>query len=263
MNLLRLAPLMLLLLCGCHTTRVTREPVGPHVRILTYNVNWGSPQPDLVAQAILQVNADIVCLQETTLQWEHYLRQILGDEYSFMTFRNSANRMGGGLGFLAKRPLEDVAYIPSETGWFDGWIMKAETDIGPVQFLNVHLRPPVSDSGSWVSGYFTTGSDRQREMETFYARREPQTPIVVLGDFNDGPDSPVIRWLEEQQSLTNALPQFDRSSPTWQWQTSVYTLKRRMDHILYSRDLDCTAAAVLQAGASDHFPVKATLTRAK
>jgi endonuclease/exonuclease/phosphatase family metal-dependent hydrolase len=140
--------------------------------------------------------------------------------------------------------------------------MRFETAVGPMQVINVHLRPPVSDSGSWVSGYFTTDNDRRLEMEKFYQAREPQTPILVLGDFNDGENSAVVRWLEGK-GLINALPQFNRYSPTWQWQTSVVTLKRRMDHILYSPQFDCAAARVNPAGASDHFPVEATLTKAK
>lgn len=247
------------LLCGCRSVRVAREPSGPHLRVLTYNINWGGGGADLAAQAIRESGADIVCLQETTPEWEQFLRRALGRDYRFMDFRQSQGRMGGGLAFLSKVPAREVAYVPSDTGWFDGWIRKFDTPIGPVQVINVHLRPPVSNSGSFVSGYVTTRDDRRREMERFYAQREPAVPTLVMGDFNDGENSSVVRWLEEKK-FTNALPQFDRSTPTWQWRTSVVTLRRRMDHILYSRELDCATARVVKAGASDHFPVVATLT---
>ena len=128
--------------------------------------------------------------------------------------------------------------------------------------MNKLLRPPVSDRGSWVSGYLTTRDDRKQEMERFYAAREPQLPMLVVGDFNDGENSRVVQWLEDR-GMVNALRQFDRYNPTWKWQTSVVTLKRRMDHILYSAELDCTAAQVIPAGASDHYPVAAILTKAK
>ncbi|HXI70770.1 MAG TPA: endonuclease/exonuclease/phosphatase family protein [Verrucomicrobiae bacterium] len=250
------------LVCGCHTTRTATVPTAPHIRVLTYNVNWGGARPDLAAEIIQRSGAEIVCLQETTPQWAEYLRQALGRDYQFTQFRDSQNRMGGGLGFLAKVPAHEVAYVPSETGWFDGWIMRFETVIGPVQVINVHLRPPISDGGSWVSGYLTTGDDRRLEMEKFYQARAPQTPTLVLGDFNDGESSAVARWLQGQ-GLSDALPQFDRYSPTWQWQTSVVTLKRRMDHIFYTPELDCAAARVITAGASDHFPVEAIFTKAR
>lgn len=255
--------ILLTLLCGCRTpTRTAFVPSGPHLKVLTYNVNYGGPRPDLVAGIIRRSDADIVCLQETNPHWEQFLRQELGHDYPVAQFRESQTRMGGGFSFLAKVPAHEVAFIPSDSGWFDGWIMKFETAIGPVQVINVHLRPPYSDSGSFVSGYFTTSDNRCDEMQKFYAARDPQHPTLVMGDFNDTEGSDVLRWLEGQ-GLTNALPQFDRKSPTWTWRTSLVTLKRRMDHIFYSPALDCAAAQVIPAGASDHFPVEAILTQAK
>jgi endonuclease/exonuclease/phosphatase family metal-dependent hydrolase len=251
-----------MLITSCRSIRHAERPVGPHLRVLTYNVNWGAPQPEVAAEIIRASGAEIVCLQETTPQWERFLRQALRREYSFAEFRASKDRMGGGLAFLSKVPARDIAYVPSNTGWFDGWIMGFETAMGPVQVLNVHLRPPVSDKGSWVSGYLFTGDDRVREMERFYTRRRPEMPMLVAGDFNDGEDSPVLVWLGKR-GLMNALPQFDRRTPTWQWQTSVATLSRRMDHITYSSELHCTSARVIRAGASDHFPVEAVFTKAE
>src|SRR6185503_13255644 len=231
----QLAALVVLAIAGagCHSLRTPEEPTGPHVRVLTYNVNWGGARPDLTAQAILEADADIVCLQETTPEWEQYLKRTLIKGYPSMEFRNSTTRMGGGLAILAKLPFQEAAYVPSETGWFDGWLVKCATAIGPVQIINVHLRPPISDSGSWVSGYFTTATDRKTEMQRFFGAREKGLPTLVMGDFNDGEKGLPVRWLESQ-GLDNALPQFDRSNPTWTWQYGVVKLRRRMDHILYT-----------------------------
>ena len=62
-------------------------------------------------------------------------------------------------------------------------------------------------------------SDRQHEIEQFYARRHRDLPMIVAGDFNDGENSGVLRWLQGQ-GMRNALPQFDRSTPTWEWRVS-------------------------------------------
>jgi endonuclease/exonuclease/phosphatase family metal-dependent hydrolase len=245
---------------GCRSVRPPQTVSGPHFTVLTYNVNWGGLRPDLAADAIRKSGADIVCLQETTPEWAQYLRQSLGSEYSFTEFRDSRLRSGGGLGFLSKLPAHEVAYIPSDTGWFDGWIKSFETARGPVQVLNVHLHPPVSESGSWVSGYLSTGDDRLAEMKRFFAKRDSHWPMLVMGDFNDGEKGPAVEWLEKNK-LANALPQFDSYTKTWEWKTSVITLKRRMDHILYSPELHCCAAEVLREGASDHFPVQAVFTQ--
>src|SRR5215213_6686758 len=218
---------LMILVSGCRTTRMVEIPPGPHFRVLTYNVNWGAPQPEAVAEILRSSGAEIVCLQETTPEWERFLRASLRREYPFSEFRDSPGRTGGGLAFLSKSPAREVAYIPSETGWFDGWIKKFDTPVGAVQVLNVHLRPPVSDGGSWVSGYFTTRDDRVREMERFFEHRLRDVPTLVAGDFNDGENSSVISWLKKR-GLSNALPEFDRSTDTWQWRTSIVTLRRRM-----------------------------------
>jgi hypothetical protein len=121
---------LLITVTGCHSTKVAETPAGPNFHLMTYNVNWGEPRPELAAALIRKSGADIVCLQETTPAWEQFLRQNLASDYSFIEFRHSTTRMGGGLAFLAKVPAREVAYIPSETGWFDGWIMRFETAAG-------------------------------------------------------------------------------------------------------------------------------------
>lgn len=247
------------LVTACRTTRPPEVVVGPQLRLLTYNVNWGGPRPDLAIEIIQRSGADIVCLQETPPQWEGLIRQALAGEYRFAEFRSSGRRSGGGLAFLAKTPGTEVAYIPSDIGWFDGWVMAFDTAIGPVQILNVHLHPPVSESGSVVVGYLTTRTDRLHEMERFFSARRPELPTLVAGDFNDTEHSRVLAWLKERD-MVNALPEFDRSTATWEWSYGVLTLKRRMDHIVYSSDLHCCSARVIHAGASDHFPVEAVFT---
>jgi endonuclease/exonuclease/phosphatase family metal-dependent hydrolase len=246
---------------GCRTVQTVALPPEKHIRVLTYNVNWGSPRPELAIEMIRNAKADIVCLQETTPHWEQTLRRALAREYPIMHFRSSKGRAGGGLAYLSRTVGREIAYIPSDTGWFDGWIMNFGTTIGQVQIVNVHLRPPVNDRGSWAIGYFSTRDDRLREMQRFFAHREHHSPTLVLGDFNDGEDSRVVHWLEKQQ-MVNALPLFDTKTPTWVWNVGVATLKRRMDHILFSPELRCYEARVISEGASDHFPVEAVFAPA-
>lgn len=203
-----------------------KSTVAPSFKIITYNVNWVEPRPELAAEIIRQSGADIVCLQETTQQWEQFLRSALATNYSFMKFRDSTTRTGGGFAFLSKLPAREISFVPSDTGWFGGWIMRFETALGPVQVLNIHLHPPVSDRGSWVSGYFTTKDDRVREIERFYAARQPDLPMLVAGDFNDTETSAAVRWLQ-----------------------------------IYSPELRCSFVKVQRAGASDHFPVEAIFTK--
>jgi len=240
---------------GCAATREFETPTGPHFTVLTYNVNWGGPGADLAVKAVQDSGADIVCLQETTPDWERYLRPRLEATYPHILFRHHGG--AGGQAFLSKFTLKEIAYVRPSAGWFPGWIVEALTPVGRVQILNVHLRPALSDRGSVTpSAYYSTKSVRLTEIQGFHRRLDHKRPHIVLGDFNEDDGGRVITWLAEQ-GMTDALSQFDRSTPTWEWRTSLVTLRDRLDHIAYSRHLHCYGAKVIRAGASDHFPVLA------
>src|SRR2546423_494295 len=66
------------LIGGCTPARQLETPTGPHFSVLTYNVNFGGPRPDLAIDAIARADADIVCLQETNPAWEQSVRAGLG-----------------------------------------------------------------------------------------------------------------------------------------------------------------------------------------
>jgi len=245
----------LILLCGCGSTREAEKPSGPHFSVLTYNVNFGGPRPGLAAKAILDARADVVCLQETTPAWGKYLRARLNEKYPHILFRHFGG--AGGQAVFSKLPLKEIAYVLPQAGWFPGWIVEVQTPLGPVQILNVHLRPAVSDRGSFTpSAYYSTKATRLDEIRWFYARLNAKRAAVVLGDFNEDDSGRAVQWLQAK-GMKDALREFDRYTDTWRWRTSIGTVYDRLDHILYSPRLRCFSARVIKAGASDHLPVVA------
>ena len=269
---MRIVIIALLAVAGCAGhVRQPEVPTGPSLKVMTWNVNWGGPGAGLAVRAILDADADIVCLQETTPAWEKYLREQLSARYPFMAFSPADRRLrgafeaqtpqryriAGGLAFLAKEAGVEVAFVPSVTGWFDSLIMQFQTPIGPVQVNNVHLQPIANDKGSFtIAAYFSSGGRHEREIERFHAPLKQGVPAICVGDFNEGDGGSAVEWLEEH-GMTSALPEFDRSTDTWQWDLGWITLHKRLDHTLYSPELHCHSASVLKAGASDHLPVVA------
>jgi endonuclease/exonuclease/phosphatase family metal-dependent hydrolase len=238
---------------GCASLRTPETPAGPHFSVMTYNVNWGGPGAQLTLGAIRSADADVVCLQETTPDWERYLRPRLSDTYPHMRFRH--DRGAGGQAVLSRLPLTERAFLRPTAGWFPGWLLEVHSPVGPVQLLCVHLRPALNDRGSLTpSSYVRTRSIRLAEVRGFHKQLNPRRAAVVLGDFNEDDSGAAVSWLVEH-GMTDALPEFDRSTYTWEWPTSVVTFRDRLDHILYSKHLHCHSARVLRAGASDHFPV--------
>jgi endonuclease/exonuclease/phosphatase (EEP) superfamily protein YafD len=256
------ATLIAALLAGCATPERAPErplPGEPTLRVLSYNVNFGIAGDPSTIAAIRAANADLVLLQETTPAWERALRAAFEADYPHMAFRESSG--AGGMAALSRRPLTPHEWLPSPAGWFPAWRVVAETALGPVQVLALHLHPPVSDDGSYISGYFTTGETRREEVDAYLPALEPGLPTLIVGDLNEEEDGEACERLEAA-GFRSALPAFAPDQPTWRWQTSLGQLTFRLDHVLHDRALAPLDAHVLDAGRSDHLPLVVTLRRA-
>ena len=237
-------------------------PAEPSLRVVTYNINWGGPNPGQVAAFLLEADADVVCLQETHRQWEAFLKRHLAVAYPHSVFHSSGG--AGGIAFMSKRPLSNVRVLSADAGWFPGLIADVPTDIGPVQVLNVHLRPPLSETGSaTVSAYYQTPQVHRKELAGFLQAADPNAPLIIAGDFNENERRAALKGLLES-GFCDALSLFDTRSKTWRWRVFPgLTLKNRYDHILFSRHFRCTGARVVDVRASDHRPVLAVLVSNK
>lgn len=229
---------------------------GPRWRVLSFNINFGVGHAPSNPAAVVEADADLVLLQETTDESERVFREQLSERYPHILFRQCCN--AGGLGVLSRHPILEEDYLEATVGWFPAWRVVIDTPLGPVQVLNVHLRPPMSDGGSWVAGYFSTRGVRRDEMEDFWALMDPKLPTVVAGDFNENAEGKAVGFLAEQ-GLRSALAQVKPRAKTWRWQTRMGKIRAMLDHIVYSEALGLHEAKVLERGTSDHFPVLAVL----
>lgn len=229
---------------------------GLRWRVLSFNINFGVGHDPSNPAAVTEADADLVLLQETTDQSEQVFREHFAERYPHMLFRQCCN--AGGLGVMSKHPILDEDYLEPTVGWFPAWRVVVDTPLGPVQVLNVHLRPPMSDGGSWVAGYFSTRGVRRDEIESFWAQMDPKMPTVVAGDFNENAEGQAVAFLADR-GLRSALPQVQPRAKTWRWQTRMGKLRAMLDHVVISEDLGLQEVRVLERGTSDHFPVLAVL----
>jgi endonuclease/exonuclease/phosphatase (EEP) superfamily protein YafD len=252
--------LALFLLTSC--AGPTRKPTDPEgaktLTVMSFNVNYGLAGDSEAIEVIRQTSADLVLLQETTVAWETQIRRDLGREYPHMAFRHCCG--AGGLAILSKGRLLQEEYLAPRTrerGWFPAWRHTVETPLGKVQTLNVHLRPPISDGGSVIRGYFSTRSVRKKEIRAHVAELDPGIPTVIAGDFNESEDGRAVQFLDKR-GLRSALPEFKPGADTWRWTTSMGTVHSQLDHIVYDPHFTPINATVLKQGKSDHWPVVAT-----
>lgn len=252
----------LVVLAGCaRPSRTARTTDRPALKVMSYNVNFGLPGDEAGLAAIRDGGADLVVLQETTPAWETAIRARLADRYPHMAFHHCCG--AGGLALLSRHPFEDAGVLPAvDGGWFPAWRTIADTPVGRVQVLAVHLRPPVSDGGSVVAGYFSTPKVRRAEIEAFAATLDPALPTLVVGDFNEPEDGSAVRFLA-RFGLQSVLPEFHPGADTWRWTTSLGTVHSQLDHIVYDDRLAPLDARVVRTGRSDHWPVIAVFERAR
>jgi len=137
--------------------------------IISYNVNFGINPADVKCDLLRRHVADIVALQETTKNWENYLKTF-SDIYRHSVWKNDDHWYAGGMGILSKYPIEEVAWIPAPSNWFHGWVVHiTHPDIGLVQVLNLHLRPPLEGNSFLPSPFvfYSSQTDRLKDLQFF------------------------------------------------------------------------------------------------
>lgn len=234
-----------------------REPTPgvPHFTIATYNIlDEASKDPNTVS-AIGELNADVLCLQEVTPEWERILRARYRDRYPHMLFYPSGS---AGLGFLSRYPLEDHAFVPGPNGWHPAWHVLVETPAGWLQVLNVHLRAPEGKGVENLQSIAALSADHRSSMTMFQSHGRPGMPTVVLGDFNESTDGAAVQLLESQ-GFRNALPLFYPGQYTWKKPSLGGQFTQTIDHVMFDKSMQPLHAYVKNIGGSDHLPVIAHL----
>jgi len=228
---------------------------APTLTVVSYNVNYGLAGDRSVLDAIAMTDADVVLLQETNEGWERAITKRFKQRYPHRRFTHEP--AAGGLAILSKNRIVDEERLPAVT-WFPAWRGVVKTPLGPVEFLNVHLRPPFDDDGSVVKGWFTTPAMRADEITAFADALSGEHPVVVVGDMNEG-SGPALSTLRAR-GLDDALDRVP-GVKTWSWPIGPVAITGRYDHVFVDEDLAIVDAWVLDRGASDHLPVVAVVQR--
>lgn len=244
------------------------EPQGETIRVVSYNVLFalsGCPtqtatcaaDPDTL-ELIDRLDADVLMLQETNPAWEGVLQRRLGKKFEHSAFHDPTTSIASGLGTFSRFPIEKNELYPSPVGWFPANRLVVRTPAGPLELLNVHLRPAVSERGSWIAGFFTTGPLREKEMKAYAPRLEPDLPTIVAGDFNERDGGHALDILDSL-GFGAALSEKAPDATTWRYGNA---LELRIDHVAYEKSaFEVVSAEVIDGGNSDHKPVRVVLKR--
>ena len=243
------------------TAPPTAIAAAPAMLLMTYNVNFGvAGDADTIA-LVRDSGADVVLLQETNDAWERALRPAVASIYPHVAFLH-ADRRAGGLAFLSRHPIELKEQHASPIGWFPAWRAVVDGPLGRVQILNLHLRPPGREDGSYLRGYFSSQTPRLEETLAHLELVDPELPAILAGDFNEDARGKSVAHLAGL-GFVSALDATRPAQPTWRWTVAGKEIRWQLDHILLPPALRAAEVWVVEGGSSDHMPVMARIQRAR
>lgn len=281
---------------GCSTI-MNEEVDQDHFTLMTYNISAPnssffpfSKQMELV-NIILQNKPDILCFQE--LSFENLKRikpqldslygsceTLKGDNqlwrlrlYSHFPIRNFSRHHCTGEINMDKMTEEEIAEVELYRKQMN--VMSAEFEVEPDRWISVysgHLRSnaystarrAMGTSTNWIKGlplylrnYQIGKSIRNFEAQNIKRfveeeRREGKT-VIVAGDFNDWCGSKCLKTLMGND-LKDAWNEGGRG---FGWTFFGWNLRLRLDHILYSDELELVDVKVIDSDLSDHKPLMA------
>lgn len=238
----------------------SRGAAVPSLRVMTYNVHScvgtdAKVQPERIAEVIARANPDLVAVQELDV-CQSRTRGLNQPEWL-------ADQLGMHVHFTAARACDDGHYgnaILSRypfTVLSEGGLLRRKGEQRAVQWLKVALgHRTVSVMNTHLSIHY-----RERLLQIdqllgaeWRAMIEEDVPLIICGDFNASPLSPVYRRL--RKDLVDAQRANGKhASATWPSRLPLF----RLDYVFASPTFEVTRSEVLRDSlsriASDHLPL--------
>lgn len=227
--------------------------------VLTYNIRYGRGLDDVqklerIREVLEQSQAQLIGLQEVDQQnpirshnvdQSAYLGKALGLKYHYVPALTAQSQFGNAI--LTSFPVvrKDSFIMPKKGTFEDRSVAIAEVLIGeqPLTFMVTHLG--------------LAQSERLEHLELIldYLARV-NTPVVLVGDWNEQPGSPAYNKITKV--LVDAAAHCSHEQPTFPYLSHEANV--RIDFVFVSPEIEVINVEVIQIWASDHLPVKATLS---
>jgi endonuclease/exonuclease/phosphatase (EEP) superfamily protein YafD len=217
-------------------------------KLYSANINKDNRNLSKIEHELRKINPDIVLLMEVTPEQIRQIDSVTG-AYPYCIKKIPIGTKRIGMVFLSNFPIKNHQVITlSEHG---NGLVKSELVINQksVLFFGVHFPRTTS---------FKEFPERKRQL-TWFAKqinKEPM-PVIVAGDMNATPYSPVFRKLLATSGLKDSRKGFG-----WQpsWPAYFPLLWIPIDHILVSPEIQIHSRDTGSFIGSDHFPVIAELS---
>jgi len=253
----RLRPMVLLALpaavlaCGGKVA-----PIDVSFSAITYNVYFKSEDDTATLDSLVDLAADLLCLQEVTPRFERAFTQRLGPSYPYRHFESRQGTWGVAL--ASRQPLKDVRVfrqLPHRMPALEATLRLPERD---VRVACLHFFPPFAGrkpGAGWLATWRDNARLRVQQAEAIASRYPQQSePLLVLGDLNEGSWGSAFKVLEKAGFESACNARSASCGGTWPGATSSWPAIFQVDHVL-GRNLRFLYAGVEKRGGSDHYPL--------
>lgn len=236
------------------------------LRVVTFNLDCRNPHPDQILGALKSANADVLFLQETTVETERFLATQLNASYPYFYATGHLGRFAEeGLAFASRFQLYDVTFTPPDKGFFGFYSATCRVGETTVRLINVHLTPFLIRPQMGITGTLAeiqgTEDIHAAEMNAIVQSFDVGQPVIVGGDFNSfstlaAPSRFVKLGLVDSFAATHPNPD---AYPTWNGAVDSVNLRLRLDYLFHTRRFKTVRSEIIEQGGSDHFPVVSEL----
>lgn len=254
-----LLPLIFLLVCQDATS--AGDAGGP-VTVMAFNVQYDARDFAASIDAIENYDPDILCVTELTPGFIKLFNKRLGARYRFRAFYPKQHGTWG-VGLAAKYPLAKRTRFPLRPHRMPGAAAQVRLREQVLQVVCVHLFPPAARRNA-ADGVLTSWAknSRLRWAQAKYLRERYAAwsgPVILMGDMNESRNGRAMSFLAANgYDFACVQARQAQCGPSYPGGASQWPAWFEIDHIL-GRRVRFTAAGVLRAGGSDHFPVYARL----
>jgi endonuclease/exonuclease/phosphatase (EEP) superfamily protein YafD len=212
---------------------------GPHLRVVSLNVQAGNPDKAQVLEYLRATDADLFFLMEVDAEWAAALAELAATHPHHLEWPQEDNF---GLAFFSRVPLQSLEVIhTSQRG--PPSIRARLTHAGrELAILGIHPPPPIGRRLSQIR-------DTQLA-DTAALVASLDVPVLVVGDLNATPWSHGLRLLRDGTTLDHRSP--DPSwTPTW---NVAFVFPIPIDHALVTPPLVVARRKIGPEVGSDHRP---------
>lgn len=219
------------------------------LKLISYNVNTANRNHAAVRDYLRRENADVIFLMEVNDLWINSLAE-LADLYPHTLIRSRSDNFGVAL--LSKYPFESATVSISPDYHLPSVQVKITINQELFTIFGTHPLPP-------MNGFASASRDQQLKRAARSARQEPGH-VLLVGDFNLTPYSPVYTELLRQSRLKDSAIGFGLP-PTWQ--ANIPVLAIPIDQALVSDSITVLSRHTGPRMGSDHCPLVLTVGTAK